>query len=195
MDAKKFGIFIADIRKKENMTQKDLAEKLQVTDKAVSRWERGLGFPDINTLEPLADALHLSVLELMKSEKIEEITVTCDEAAEAIRSTFDIAKEQRARERRNLMKILAVIASVLAVVVVLDSVGTDVFILLVALVYLPVLGLTAGIVMLVYAGIRWKRKLSCRQSVIAGVLLILIPAVIMGVFMICGLLGLGPVPT
>lgn len=51
------------------MTQADLAKKLQVTDKAVSRWERGIGFPDINTLESLADALDISVLELMKSEK------------------------------------------------------------------------------------------------------------------------------
>ena len=41
---------------KKNMTQMDLARKLQVTDKAVSKWERGLGFPDINTIEPLADA-------------------------------------------------------------------------------------------------------------------------------------------
>ena len=41
------------------MTQSELAEKIRVTDKAVSRWERGLGFPDINTLSPLADALGL----------------------------------------------------------------------------------------------------------------------------------------
>ena len=48
---------------------------LQVTDKAVSRWEQGLGFPDINTIEPLADALELSVLELMKSERMNETPV------------------------------------------------------------------------------------------------------------------------
>lgn len=46
MDAKKFGAFIAAMRKEKNMTQMDLARKLQVTDKAVSKWERGLGFPD-----------------------------------------------------------------------------------------------------------------------------------------------------
>lgn len=70
MDAKKFGAFIAAMRKEKNMTQMDLARKLQVTDKAVSKWERGLGFPDINTIEPLADALGLSVLEVMRSERI-----------------------------------------------------------------------------------------------------------------------------
>ena len=42
MDAKKFGMFIATLRKEKNMTQVDLAKKLQVTDKAVSKWERGV---------------------------------------------------------------------------------------------------------------------------------------------------------
>ena len=66
MDAHKFGAFVARRRKERNMTQADLASKIQVTDKAVSRWERGLGFPDIHIIEPLADALEVSVLELMK---------------------------------------------------------------------------------------------------------------------------------
>ena len=47
MDNQKFGRFIRDLRKKANMTQKELGEKLNVTDKAVPKWERGLGFPDI----------------------------------------------------------------------------------------------------------------------------------------------------
>ena len=59
MDAYKFGCFVAERRKEQKMTQKDLAAKLQVTDKAVSKWERGLGFPDINSLEPLARILIL----------------------------------------------------------------------------------------------------------------------------------------
>ena len=57
MDAKKLGLFIAQLRKEQNMTQADLARKLQVTDKAISKWERGLGLPDINSIEPLAEAL------------------------------------------------------------------------------------------------------------------------------------------
>lgn len=50
MDNQKFGRFIRDLRKKANMTQKELGEKLNVTDKAVSKWERGLGFPDISII-------------------------------------------------------------------------------------------------------------------------------------------------
>ena len=69
MDAKVFGAFIAALRKENNLTQVELAKKLNVTDKAVSRWERGLGYPDIHTLEPLADALEISLVELMQSNR------------------------------------------------------------------------------------------------------------------------------
>ncbi len=69
MDAQKFGAFIAQCRKEKSMTQSELAAKIMVTDKTVSRWERGKGFPDINLLLPLAEALEVSVLELMHSER------------------------------------------------------------------------------------------------------------------------------
>ena len=83
MDAKKFGAFISERRKEQHMTQAGLAGKIGVTDKAVSRWERGLGFPDINTMEPLATALGVSLLELMKSEIIsEEVQMKKDESSE-----------------------------------------------------------------------------------------------------------------
>lgn len=72
MNTEKFGTFIAQYRKENQMTQAQLAEKLYVTEKAVSRWECGRGFPDINTLEPLAEALGVSVPELMSSEKAEK---------------------------------------------------------------------------------------------------------------------------
>ena len=48
MDAKKTGCFIAEKRKARNMSQRDLAKHLHITDKAISKWERGLSFPDIN---------------------------------------------------------------------------------------------------------------------------------------------------
>ena len=86
MDASKMGNFIADQRKLLGMTQADLGNKLMVTDKAVSKWERGLGFPDINTLESLAEALHVSVNELMRAEK--NVTEVSNEeaVAEALRA-------------------------------------------------------------------------------------------------------------
>ena len=67
MDAKSFGAFIADQRRTLGLTQAEVAARLHVTDKAVSRWERGVGLPDINTLEPLAQVLHLTLDELIRT--------------------------------------------------------------------------------------------------------------------------------
>ena len=72
MDPEKFGAFVALCRKEKNVTQLELAQELKVTDKAVSRWERGKGFPDISLLVPLAEALDITVLELMNSERREK---------------------------------------------------------------------------------------------------------------------------
>ncbi len=77
MDVQRFGAFIQSRRKELGLTQGELGQKLNVTDKAISRWERCIGFPDINLLEPLADALQISIQELMQCEQIkpEENTV------------------------------------------------------------------------------------------------------------------------
>lgn len=66
MDAGKTGKFIAKNRKSMNMTQNELAEKLHITDKAVSKWERGLSFPDISILIPLSEILNISLYDLLK---------------------------------------------------------------------------------------------------------------------------------
>ena len=70
MNAKDFGAFLARTRKACGLTQADLAAQLHVTDKAVSRWERGVGLPDINTLEPLADALGLTLCPVATRRKL-----------------------------------------------------------------------------------------------------------------------------
>ena len=70
LDVQRFGAFIQSRRKELGLTQGELGQKLNVTDKAISRWERCVGFPDINLLEPLADALQISIQELMQCEQI-----------------------------------------------------------------------------------------------------------------------------
>lgn len=65
MDAGKTGKFIAKKRKSMNMTQNELAKKLHITDKAVSKWERGLSFPDISILISLAEILNISLYDLL----------------------------------------------------------------------------------------------------------------------------------
>ena len=72
MNNDKMAGFICELRKSKNMTQKQLAEKLNITDKAVSKWERGLGYPDITVLSTLADALGVTTNELLNGEKDEK---------------------------------------------------------------------------------------------------------------------------
>ena len=72
MDAKQTGAFIAQLRKEKAYTQKELAQKLHVSDKAISRWETGKGFPDTALLKPLGDALGVSVGELLAGQRIHE---------------------------------------------------------------------------------------------------------------------------
>ena len=69
MDKTRTGALIAAARKEKNMTQKELAAALHVSDRAVSKWERGAGFPDISLLEPLADTLGIGVLDLLRGER------------------------------------------------------------------------------------------------------------------------------
>lgn len=125
MEAKKFGQFIAGIRKEKKMTQAELAGKIHVTDKAISRWERGLGFPDIQTLEPLAQALGISVLELMRSERQEtekqdqqpeEFRYTQGEVAEMLQNAGDISRQQK-KQDRNANVIAGIVLTAITIIV------------------------------------------------------------------------------
>ena len=73
---KTLGTMIAELRKQQGMTQLELAEKMGVTDKAVSKWERDLSCPDINSIPNLAEILGVSVEELMQSKKEAEAPVS-----------------------------------------------------------------------------------------------------------------------
>lgn len=72
MEKDRMGQYIAQCRKKRGMNQKELANLLYVTEQAVSRWERGVGYPEITLLIPLAQALHVSVVELMEGRDLED---------------------------------------------------------------------------------------------------------------------------
>ena len=68
MSNKTLGEMISSLRKEKNMTQNDLAEKMNVTDKAVSKWERNLSCPDVNSIPKLAEILGVSVEELLNAQ-------------------------------------------------------------------------------------------------------------------------------
>lgn len=72
MNYKTIGEIISNLRKEKGMTQSDLAEKMNITDKAVSKWERDLSCPDINSIPKLAEILGVSVEELLNAQKREK---------------------------------------------------------------------------------------------------------------------------
>jgi len=73
MNNKKIGEYISTLRKNNNLTQRELADKLGVTDKAISKWECGAGYPDISMLKPLSDVLGITVNELLEGENRNEV--------------------------------------------------------------------------------------------------------------------------
>ena len=71
MNNEKTGALIAQIRKEKELTQKQLADKIGVSNATISKWETGKGFPDISLLEPLSEALNVSVSEILLGERRE----------------------------------------------------------------------------------------------------------------------------
>ena len=105
MDAKKTGELIAQCRKARGLSQGELASRLHVTDKAVSKWETGRGMPGIDTLEPLAEALGLSVSELLSGQRL-----TAEELPKA--ADGQIVESMRTGVRRARLGVLAALAAV-----------------------------------------------------------------------------------
>lgn len=107
MDAKQFGAFLSQVRKEREMTQAELAEQLQVTDKAVSRWERGVGLPDITMLEPLSQALNVTVLELLRSEHLGSSPLSSQETEQTVLDAVQAAADQQRSLQNRWSTILA----------------------------------------------------------------------------------------
>lgn len=107
MNREKTGALIAAARKEKNMTQKDLAKVLHVSDRAVSKWERGAGFPDVSLLEPLADALDLQVLDLLRGEEQEE----AEPEVTVRRALVLLARQAREKTRRRWGQILGTLVA------------------------------------------------------------------------------------
>lgn len=191
MDARKLGQFIAEIRKEKEMTQAELASKLHVTDKAVSKWERGLGLPDINSIEPLADALGISVAEVMQAKRIPDDHVTQDNASEMLTNAFDMVKQQRRMERKH--HILIFVGVLLAIVLVFlgDTMGWMGLVGVVA----PCLCVALAIGFVIYGIWRKRNHLPCARTFILAAVLMLFPLALIVFFFLVGILGLGPVPS
>lgn len=113
----RMGRFISELRKAQNMTQKNLAEKLEVTDKAVSKWERGISCPDVSLLIPLSKVLGVTASELLNGEKTRESAEEMKEdiVEEAILYSKRNAVLKTGRIKKNILAVLS-LAFMIAVV-------------------------------------------------------------------------------
>lgn len=124
MNQVKIGKFIAATRKEQNMTQLELANKLGVTDRAVSKWENGRGLPELSLIKPLCDALSLSINEFFCGEKIPKESFV-KQAEKTIIETFGYSKKKIRKTRRIFISAFIVLITFIIVLVSLFAVDIN----------------------------------------------------------------------
>ncbi len=97
MDCEKIGKFIQELRKEKKVTQKDLADYLMVTVQAVSKWERGLGCPDLSFLQPIANYFEISINELLSGERIPQKEIL-EKVDDLLMKNLESMQEKRKKE-------------------------------------------------------------------------------------------------
>ncbi len=116
MDQKKIGVFIAQCRKEKNLTQMQLAELLDITNQAVSKWENGRGMPDVSLLQPLCDVLGISLNELFSGEHISSEEYK-EKAEENISALF---KEKQTANLKPVKYLFSICANASLLVAVIE---------------------------------------------------------------------------
>ena len=118
MDKEKIGLFIKELRKEKNQTQRELAEKIHVTDKAVSKWERGLSIPDVAILPDLAKELDISIHELLQGERNTSDRIETVQAetllADTVR-TVNVAQKKKVRIWKSVLFIQGILFLILLI--------------------------------------------------------------------------------
>ncbi|MBO7319325.1 MAG: helix-turn-helix transcriptional regulator [Clostridia bacterium] len=115
MDQIQIGRFIANLRKEHNMTQLNLAERLGVTDRAISKWENGRGLPDVSLMKPLCEILGITVTELLNGERTSE-----GESVNTVEETvLDVLtdRENQVKDNKRLKKRLRIAAKLFCFII------------------------------------------------------------------------------
>ena len=111
MDQIKIGRFIAEARKARNITQKQLAETLSISDKTVSKWECGKGLPEVSLMLPLCDALQITVNDLLTGARVSPV----DYQTTAEENMMHLIKENQENKKRMALSIVCGVITVIAV--------------------------------------------------------------------------------
>lgn len=110
MDQVKTGRFIAGERKKKGYTQKQLAEKLQISDKTISKWECGNGFPEVSLLLPLCNELDITVNELLSGERVSDE----DYRNKAEENMVNLVKEAQESKKKIILSAMVCALTIIA---------------------------------------------------------------------------------
>jgi len=108
MNQQKIGNFILELRKEKNMTQQELADKIGVTDKAISKWENGRGMPDLSLMKPLCNALGITINDLLSGEKIDKKDYQ-DKLEENILNTINYTNKKLDNSRNQIGIFLLIV--------------------------------------------------------------------------------------
>jgi len=122
VDNQKIGKFIAAVRKEKGLTQKELGQRLRVSDRAVSKWERGLNLPDASLFEPLCRELDLTLAELIRGEREE---TAAQDMEQLLSDAMELAKRKEREAERRLVIRQAVLLLFLAALFFLGRWGME----------------------------------------------------------------------
>lgn len=112
MDQIKIGRFIAEERKRKGYTQKILSEKLGISDKTISKWERGNGFPEVSLLIPLCSELDITVNELLSGERVSEEQYR----KKAEENMVNLVKEAQENKKKIVLSVMVGILTIIAAI-------------------------------------------------------------------------------
>ena len=112
MDQVKIGRFIAEQRKARQLTQRQLAGELDISDKTISKWETGKGLPEVSLMLPLCQALHITVNDLLSGEKVQP----ADYQKKAEENMMDLMKENQENKKYMVLTVICGTITVIAVV-------------------------------------------------------------------------------
>lgn len=110
MDQVKIGKFIQQMRKEQALTQRELAEKLDISDKTISKWETGNGLPEVGLMMPLCALLRISVNELLSGERLDEKRYH----QKAEDNIMDLLKEKAEAKKKLVMSVLIALTTLVA---------------------------------------------------------------------------------
>ena len=154
MNQRKIGKFIAEMRKAQGFTQRQLADTLCISDKTISKWECGKGLPEVSLMLPLCEALHITVNDLLSGERVSPV----DYQKKAEKNIMDLMKENEENRKKMALSIITVAITVIAVcalIVIASYIDLPTIvriILIVGAVVVAVAGIAVGAMLDIKAG-------------------------------------------